>query len=97
LIFVCYGLKFSSELIWYRGHSAFFFFNLSFEKQYYLLFFLILFLPESVRFMLVRNYPATRIASTLATVCKTEFAPGATFFAPEPPVHTKKPIGVLFL
>ncbi|WP_087863977.1 MFS transporter [Comamonas thiooxydans] len=58
--------------------------------------FLILLLPESVRFMLVRNYPATRIASTLATVCKTEFAPGATFFAPEPPVHTKKPIGVLF-
>lgn len=58
--------------------------------------FLVFLLPESVRFMIVRNYPAARIASTLARVCKTQFAAGTTFFAPEPPVQAKKPIGVLF-
>lgn len=55
-----------------------------------------LFLPESVRFMLVRNHPAERIAKTLGQVCRTRFAPGTTFFAPEPPVQAKKPMGVLF-
>jgi AAHS family 4-hydroxybenzoate transporter-like MFS transporter len=58
--------------------------------------FLVFFLPESVRFMLVRKFPAERIAVTLGRVCDTRFAAGTNFFAPEPPIHAKKPIGVLF-
>ncbi|MGJ7505915.1 MFS transporter [Variovorax sp. GT1P44] len=58
--------------------------------------FLVLFLPESVRFMLVRNFPAERIAATLGRVCKARFAAGTRFFAPEPAVKAKRPIGVLF-
>jgi len=58
--------------------------------------FLVLFLPESVRFMLVRHFSAQRIATTLGRVCRAEFAPGTSFFAPEPAVKAKRPIGVLF-
>ncbi len=58
--------------------------------------FLLMFLPESARFMVVRGFTPARIAATLGRVCRTTFAAGTTFFAPEPPVTTKRPIGVLF-
>lgn len=58
--------------------------------------FLLLFLPESARFMVVHQCAPDRIAATLGRVCRTTFAAGTTFFAPEPPVATKRPIRVLF-
>lgn len=58
--------------------------------------FLLAFLPESARFMVVRGFSAERIAATLGRVCRARFAPGTTFYASEPPVATRKPIGVLF-
>jgi AAHS family 4-hydroxybenzoate transporter-like MFS transporter len=58
--------------------------------------FLLVLLPESARFMIVRRYPADRISAVLGRICRTRFAAGTTFFAPEPPLVTKRPIGVLF-
>lgn len=58
--------------------------------------FLLLYLPESARFMVVRSRKPEDIAATLGRVCRATFAAGTTFFAPEPPVTTKRPIGVLF-
>jgi MFS transporter, AAHS family, 4-hydroxybenzoate transporter len=58
--------------------------------------FLLFLLPESVRFMLVREYPAARIASTLGRMCHETFTAGTEFFTPEPTLHAKKPMGVLF-
>lgn len=57
---------------------------------------LIVLLPESARFLIVRGRPSARIAAVLGRVCRTDFAPGTEFFAPEPPVAAKKSIGVLF-
>ncbi|MBU9205436.1 MFS transporter [Burkholderia multivorans] len=53
-------------------------------------------LPESVRFMLVRGYPRERIAATLNRVCRADFSPATSFFAPEPATPGKGSIGVLF-
>jgi MFS transporter, AAHS family, 4-hydroxybenzoate transporter len=53
-------------------------------------------LPESVRFMLVRGYPRERIAATLNRVCRADFLPTMSFSAPEPAMHGKGSIGVLF-
>lgn len=58
--------------------------------------FLWVLLPESARFMVVRRYPAARIGAVLGRVCRSTFEAGTEFFAPEPPVQTKRPIGVLF-
>ncbi|RKP46131.1 MFS transporter [Pararobbsia silviterrae] len=58
--------------------------------------FLFAYLPESVRFMLVRRHAAERIAATIRRVCGYEAAPGTTFSAPEPALHTTKSTAVLF-
>ncbi|WP_077034407.1 aromatic acid/H+ symport family MFS transporter [Pelomonas sp. KK5] len=57
---------------------------------------LIALLPESARFLVVRRAAADRIARVLGRISGTVFAPGTEFFAPEPPVQARKPIGVLF-
>lgn len=51
--------------------------------------------PESARFMVVRHYPAERIARTLARVCGGHFAAGQTFSVSEPPVKGGQPAKVL--
>ncbi|MAF05322.1 MULTISPECIES: MFS transporter [unclassified Herbaspirillum] len=51
--------------------------------------------PESARFMVVRHYPADRIARTLARVCGGHFAAGQTFSVSEPPVKGGQPAKVL--
>jgi AAHS family 4-hydroxybenzoate transporter-like MFS transporter len=53
-------------------------------------------LPESARFMVVRRFAPERIGATLGRICGTTFPAGTEFFAAEPPVQSKKPIGVLF-
>jgi len=53
-------------------------------------------LPESARLMTVQGQAAGRIAATLGRVCRTRFAPGTQFVSQEPPLATRKPIGVLF-
>jgi MFS transporter, AAHS family, 4-hydroxybenzoate transporter len=58
--------------------------------------FLLLLLPESVRFMVVRRLAAPRIAATLSRVCRVNFPYGTNFVSPEPPLVPKKPIRVLF-
>lgn len=50
--------------------------------------------PESARFMVVRHYPAERIARTLARVCGGHFAAGQTFSVSEPPVKGGQPAKV---
>ncbi len=57
---------------------------------------LLVWLPESARFMVVRGIAAERIGAVLGRVCRAHFAPGTVFHASEPPVVAKKPIGVLF-
>ena len=57
---------------------------------------LLVWLPESARFMIVRGRAAERIGAVLGRICRTSFAAGTEFFAPEPAVVTKKSIGVLF-
>jgi len=51
--------------------------------------------PESARFMVVRHYPADRIARTLARVCGGHFAAGQTFSVSEPSVKGGQPAKVL--
>ena len=57
---------------------------------------LVLALPESARFMVVRGRPAARIAAVLGRICRTSFAAGTQFDATEPAVQSKTPIRVLF-
>jgi AAHS family 4-hydroxybenzoate transporter-like MFS transporter len=57
---------------------------------------LLVLLPESARFMIVRRQAAERIGRVLGRICRTTFPAGTTFFAPEPPVQSSKPVGVLF-
>ena len=57
---------------------------------------LIVLLPESARFMVVRGMAAEKIAKVLGRVTGTSFPAGTQFFAPEPPVQASKSIGVLF-
>jgi len=57
---------------------------------------LLVLLPESARFMVVRRQAAARIAAVLGRICRTRFPEGTRFFAPEPPVQAAKSIGVLF-
>ncbi|CAB3780039.1 MFS transporter [Pararobbsia alpina] len=58
--------------------------------------FLLWLLPESARFMLVRNALSARIASTLGRVSGHRFDAGTRFTAPEPDVGGKAPVRVLF-
>ncbi|CAG9234914.1 Gallate transporter [Paraburkholderia tropica] len=57
---------------------------------------LMLLLPESARFLLVRRFSAERIAATLSRVCGHRFAQGTRFTSPEPAVIAKAPVRMLF-
>lgn len=57
---------------------------------------LMLLLPESARFLLVRRFSAERIAATLSRVCGQRFAQGTRFTSPEPAVIAKAPVRMLF-
>jgi AAHS family 4-hydroxybenzoate transporter-like MFS transporter len=58
--------------------------------------FLVALLPESARYMALHGTPADRIAATLGRVTGYRFTGGETFVSTEPPLPTKRPIGVLF-
>ncbi|VWC25865.1 MFS transporter [Burkholderia lata] len=53
-------------------------------------------LPESARLLAVRGAPSQRIAALLNRVCGGQFAGNETFVSNEPPLPTRRPIGVLF-
>ena len=56
---------------------------------------LLVLLPESARFMVVRRYAAARIGAVLGRICRTRFPADTEFFSSEPPVQSKTSIGVL--
>jgi AAHS family 4-hydroxybenzoate transporter-like MFS transporter len=51
--------------------------------------------PESARFMVVRNYPSDRIARTLRRVCGEDVSRDVRFTVSEPPVQKGAPVNVL--
>ncbi|MES2262413.1 MAG: aromatic acid/H+ symport family MFS transporter [Pseudomonadota bacterium] len=51
--------------------------------------------PESVRFLVVKKYPAERIAATLKRVCGGELSGAASFTVSEPAVQGNQPAKVL--
>ncbi|MFM0135329.1 MFS transporter [Caballeronia grimmiae] len=53
-------------------------------------------LPESARLLAVRGATQERIGKVLGRVCGARFKGDETFVSNEPPLPTKKPIGVLF-
>jgi AAHS family 4-hydroxybenzoate transporter-like MFS transporter len=53
-------------------------------------------LPESARLLAVRGAPSQRIGALLNRVCGARFDGNETFVSNEPPLPTRKPIGVLF-
>ncbi|MCP3710124.1 aromatic acid/H+ symport family MFS transporter [Paraburkholderia sp. CNPSo 3274] len=53
-------------------------------------------LPESARLLAVRGATSKRIAATLNRVTGANFAGDESFVSTEPPLPTRKPIGVLF-
>ncbi|KDR29071.1 MULTISPECIES: aromatic acid/H+ symport family MFS transporter [Caballeronia] len=53
-------------------------------------------LPESARLLAVRGATSQRIGKVLGRVCGARFDGSETFVSNEPPLPTKKPIGVLF-
>jgi AAHS family 4-hydroxybenzoate transporter-like MFS transporter len=55
-----------------------------------------LFLPESARLMSLKGAPPNKIAATLGRVTGHRFSGNETFVSYEPPLPTKKPIGILF-
>jgi AAHS family 4-hydroxybenzoate transporter-like MFS transporter len=57
---------------------------------------LILFLPESARWLALREAGARRIGATLGRVTGARFSGDETFVSTEPPLQTRRPIGVLF-
>jgi AAHS family 4-hydroxybenzoate transporter-like MFS transporter len=57
---------------------------------------LVLFLPESARWLALRGAEAKRIAQTLGRVTGAGLSGNETFVSNEPPLPTRKPIGVLF-
>jgi AAHS family 4-hydroxybenzoate transporter-like MFS transporter len=57
---------------------------------------LILFLPESARLLALRGAGSRKIAATLGRVTGFQFSGDETFVSAEPPLQTRKPIGVLF-
>ncbi|MGN6262986.1 MAG: MFS transporter [Ralstonia sp.] len=52
----------------------------------------LLLIPESARFMVVKAFPAERIASTLRRVCRGEIAADTTFTLSEPSVAGAQPL-----
>lgn len=57
---------------------------------------LVLFLPESARLLALRGADSKKIAATLGRVTGFRFSCNETFVSAEPPLQTRKPIGVLF-
>jgi AAHS family 4-hydroxybenzoate transporter-like MFS transporter len=57
---------------------------------------LVALLPESARFMVVRRHAAERIGAVLGRICRTRFAAGTEFVAPEPALQSKASLRVLF-
>ena len=57
---------------------------------------IVLFLPESARLLALRGAPAAQIAAMLGRVTGFRFSGQETFVSKEPPLETRKPIGVLF-
>jgi AAHS family 4-hydroxybenzoate transporter-like MFS transporter len=57
---------------------------------------LIAFLPESARYMALHGAPTNKIARVLGRVTGASFTGGETFVSSEPPLPTRRPIGVLF-
>jgi MFS transporter, AAHS family, 4-hydroxybenzoate transporter len=53
-------------------------------------------LPESARLLAVRGATSERIGKVLGRVCGVKFKGDEVFISNEPPLPTKKPIGVLF-
>ncbi|WP_206956198.1 MFS transporter [Trinickia acidisoli] len=53
-------------------------------------------LPESARLLAVRGTPSERIGTILGRVCAERFTGDEVFVSTEPPLPTRKPIGVLF-
>jgi AAHS family 4-hydroxybenzoate transporter-like MFS transporter len=53
-------------------------------------------LPESARLLAVRGATSQKIGKVLGRVCGARFAGDETFVSTEPPLPTKRPIGVLF-
>jgi AAHS family 4-hydroxybenzoate transporter-like MFS transporter len=58
--------------------------------------FLVALLPESARYMALHGAPADKIARVLGRVTGYRFTGSETFVSSEPPLRTKRPIGVLF-
>ena len=58
--------------------------------------FLVWLLPESARLLAVRGASPARIGSVLSRVCGVRFTGNESFVSNEPPLPTRKPIGVLF-
>ena len=57
---------------------------------------LLLFLPESARLLALRGAASARIGAVLGRVTRHRFSGSETFVSNEPPLPTRKPIGVLF-
>lgn len=57
---------------------------------------LMVWLPESSRFLAVRGATPERIARTLGRVCGASFAPNTTFVSQEPPTLARTPVRLLF-
>lgn len=57
---------------------------------------LIVFLPESARYMSLHGFSSQRIGATLGRVTGHRFSGEETFISREPRVGTRRPIGVLF-
>ena len=57
---------------------------------------LLLFLPESARLLALRGAASARIGAVLGRVTRHRFSGNETFVSNEPPLPTRKPIGVLF-
>ncbi|WP_244817933.1 aromatic acid/H+ symport family MFS transporter [Caballeronia sp. Lep1P3] len=53
-------------------------------------------LPESARLLAVRGATPQKVGKVLGRVCGVRFKGDETFVSAEPPLPTKKPIGVLF-
>lgn len=58
--------------------------------------FLLWLLPESARLMAVQGKADARIAAALGRVCGVRFSGSERFVSVEPPLATRKPIGLLF-
>jgi len=57
---------------------------------------LYVYLPESARFMVVRQYPAAQISQVLSRVCQTALEGTRAFISGDAEVKARQPIAVLF-